>query len=875
MGTEERGGETEAKELDEIPPAPSSCNECDGSSFTSRSLPPSNFVKTSRAYVFAYHECDECGAKYNKQLPDEYIASFEKDVYGRGPDWEEIFGHPSPYEHQEDAVPSLIETAKVGQSKKDEYQGKKKGFTLMEGGCGTGKTMISLTAALQLVRDPSTKYDQVMVLTSVKQQLRQFEDDIRIINQNLPDDIPPARALTLVGKGDLCPYAREEVGKISPDNVASQCRRLRDQTSEMMASGSDGTALAEVASVDEDSDERTTWETGGVQSPYINAIPQDDWEYCPFYSNYKELGDPMFTFGHSEDCVIDLDNLVEHSVRNGVCPHSAMSTLLSDADIVFANYYHAWDENTLNITYDLIDDSTYLICDEAHMMEPRVRSVLTTDANMSAFNTAIGELASLYNAVRDDEIAVGRASSVVTPSQTSARENMFDGGVTPEMLHDAVIVLENMESVLDTAIQNYLNDEYPEWHPNSGKEPPEKVEIPLRNPENPEPDVLTKWANKKEIPSGFWGTLGTITDVVSETLTNASTRGDTEWAIEDVGRLLSAWFSRGNVRYFREVMLERRPEEWINVDVDDGGDSVRWSELYMGRISIESVMPQLEISSRVTSFGGGVLMSATLEPIDIYEEVIGLAFEQQFNDNGVYLSERVYTSDFPESNRDSIMLDLPKFTYTNRGDVDDNSEVREKYSQAIRDVCRTTPGNVMVAMPSYREATWAAEIIRDDSDIDKPVLVDKSSSEEQTQLLKEEFFEGEPKVLVTSLRGTLTEGVDFDGDKLLASIVVGVPIDNVSSPKTQAVRAAYEERVASGYAFGLLVPAVRKTRQAFGRVIRGDSDVGVRVIADERYVKKDGVRPFLSDEEVDEFDVVDDLSKFEDCLDGFWESKSE
>jgi len=41
--------------------------------------------------------------------------------------------------------------------------------------------------------------------------------------------------------------------------------------------------------------------------------------------------------------------------------------------------------------------------------------------------------------------------------------------------------------------------------------------------------------------------------------------------------------------------------------------------------------------------------------------------------------------------------------------------------------------------------------------------------------------------------GTLTEGVDYSGDRLAAAVVCGVPIVNTSSPRTKAVRRAYDD----------------------------------------------------------------------------------
>ncbi|PSQ12405.1 ATP-dependent DNA helicase, partial [Halobacteriales archaeon QS_5_70_15] len=266
------------------------------------------------------------------------------------------------------------------------------------------------------------------------------------------------------------------------------------------------------------------------------------------------------------------------------------------------------------------------------------------------------------------------------------------------------------------------------------------------------------------------------------------------------------------------------------------------------------------IGERLGAFGGGVLMSATLEPMDVLREVTGL---DALAADGRPVVERVYGLDFPDENRASFAVKAPKFTYGNRGPPDEGNRVREAHARAMRQVA-AGPGNVLVGMPSYAEADWAAGVLREAADVDKPVLLDESTDDDATEELKTEFFDGPAKVLVTSLRGTLTEGVDYRGDRLRAAVVCGVPIVNTASPRTRAVRTAYDRRFGEvsgshpdgspgasssgeGFRTALLTPAVRKARQAVGRVVRGPEEVGVRVLLDERYATDswDSVRDLL------------------------------
>ena len=112
-------------------------------------------------------------------------------------------------------------------------------------------------------------------------------------------------------------------------------------------------------------------------------------------------------------------------------------------------------------------------------------------------------------------------------------------------------------------------------------------------------------------------------------------------------------------------------------------------------------------------------------------------------------------------------------------------------------------------------------------------------------------------MLVTSTRGTLTEGVDYDGDKLACCAVVGVPLINIGSPRVRAVQRASADAFGEDAAFeyALTDPAVRRARQAIGRVIRGTDEVGVRALVGRRYTPdaRHSVHTYLSPGEREEF----------------------
>ena len=777
---------------------------------------------------------------------------------GSAPDWREIFGHEQPYDQQADGIEAALDAAEEG------------GYVVLEGACGTGKTMLALTAGINLVRDPESEFERVVVLTSVKQQLRQFEEDLRTINANLPFDWRPVSGLTLVGKADVCAYAREGAGGIDRKNVYERCETLRDRTRGL--SGEGGATTADALAAEARSQQvgladsgdtgpgATYLETAGEPAPYPPDLPEyDGTEYCPFYAQFlADVPDEgarieAVPFEFDDAGLIDPEELVALSVSHGTCPHSMMGALLGKVEVVVGNYYHAFDPmTTSSFTGPLLDESTFLICDEAHMLEPRVRDLVSegiADTTLRDFET---ELTRIIQPLEREDVRAG--SEAADPDLIRGELAEADADIGLEDLRRTREFVRDLRDELDRRVTAHLDQEHRGWRADLTEL--SDAEIPLRDPEGTEPDALTEWTRDAGYSTSAWTWAEFVGPVVARILDEAEDEQKAR-AATTAGRVLGRWGRCGHDRYFREIELERT---W-----DDSEPADSWRRAYNARLSLYDCVPGAAIADVLDEFGGGVLMSATLEPLSAFETVSGL---DHLEAEGRPIVERTYGLAFPEENRASFAVDAPKFTYDNRGEPDEENRTRQRYVDRLAEVARS-PGNVLVGMPNYREAEWAAGAL--EARVDKPVLLDESTDDRATEALKDEFFGGESKVLVTSLRGTLTEGVDSRGDRLAAAVVCGVPIINTASPRTRAVRAAYDREFGDGFRYALLVPAVRKARQAIGRVIRGSDERGVRVFLDSRYAREswDSVRDLFPESEREEFQPVSpDMLAF--GLERFW-----
>ena len=800
--------------------------------------------------------------------------------------WRTYFGFDEPYENQADAVERAIEA------------GKARGFLAMEGPCGTGKTMAALTAGATLVRDTDL-YERMVVVTPVKQQLQQFVDDLRTLNAGIEE---PFDGISLVGKRDLCPYGRE--GQF-PDDVSThdRCEDLREATARLVEDDgrSDGAAVADAAIAGEADDDQwwdprkgqdlaaaarpdaadqatlgdDTLSTAGANSPYRRSQPtapesmaegSDPPLYCPFEADWyaRNKGSPV-DFSAGERHVVTMDDYLPAATERGTCPHRVMSVMLSEADVIVGNYNHLFDPGSRPLLSDVLDDQTLVIVDEAHRLEERVRDLLSDRLGRQTLVQARNDCTTLIQRAQQSADHKAQVREVL-----SAREVPLDAVDQARKFYDDLV------RWLDDRVEAFLDAEHEGWRADPSVLPEHDREIPLRDPDTVERDELTEWAERKGYDGSLWRSLSQVGAAVEDAIDQLGLTRQPVCAA--VGVLAGQWWERDHATFLREIELEHSPNHGQSLDSD-------YQAVYTPGLLCYNCMPATALRNVFDDLGGGILMSATLEPLDVFTRVSGLDSmaetgstdpDEQSGD-GRPVRTTTYDLPFPSENRASYLVDATPFTARNRGDPetmrplgDSWNPTRDEYAQALRALARS-PGNVMVAMPNYREARWAGAYLQEA--VEKPVLVDESSSNEETERLKREFFSGDGKVMVTSTRGTLTEGVDYDGEKLSTCAVVGIPLVNIGSPRVRGVQRAYGDAFGEDNAFeyALTVPAVRRARQAIGRVIRGVDEVGVRALVGRRYTPdaRHSVYPYLPVGEREEFTrMTPDFLASQ--LDSFW-----
>lgn len=925
--------------------------------------------------------------------------------------WGELFPYPEVYSEQVTGINSLIET--VGQE----------GYYVLEGACGTGKTALAVVGCLSLVEHSDqiekergmrvSSFNRVFVSTPVKQQLAQFVQEMRAINEHSPYQDPVSTAV-IRGKSDLIAYAQvpellehgsqesedqaqllpeEDQGsstsspeeaaqqtkgdteKHNPDDLRQVARRLIKFDSQIPLDWPDGWTPPDYSQVDynwetasdeakriresnrfdphraqvvkelvagsgEEKEEPTNLEIEGHTTPYPETLPSvqqvADSErltgdlaavqtglFDPFYVGFFAGGaGPGYDFGETHSYVYDRESLIKHSVTRGVCPYESMKHFAEQAQVVVGNYTHVFDPQTRRLTkgrLGLLDEETLLIVDEAHEIEERVRGMLSDSVRYQTLEKAKTDvdlmkcllerrteplMSELQFSEEDVETACEIAQAgVQTETHTS---------VSPAELDALGELIQLLKLRLREFTKAELEDTY-DWIPQTQDEVgdwrPQEGEIPL-SAQATETEQDTDKLLEAITDAGYEPELlqraERVFQVIQTGYKTLEENGYESRSVQTVvGRLLTRWVCEDTITYHRTIRLRTESRSQIPAEAPP------WMRKLVPKYELFNCIPRSELQEIFGELGGGVLMSATIEPADIFTHAVGITdveyapgttqdrLSELTADSSTPAQLRAhnilndpdqetrpvtyqrYPLRFSERNRLSVIGLLDKYTSSNRGPIptdsdDEMTDVRSTYAETLVEIAQQ-PGNVLIALPNYQEAEWMHRVLQQ-REVNKRIHLDQSSSSQETTETLQAFFREGNAVILTSTRGTITTGVDYDGHKLHSAVVAGIPLVPVQIPRNQAIREAYGAvmPIESGFEAAFTVPAVRKARQAIGRVIRGPNEVGTRLLIDERYNSTDwdGVSRFLSPQERDEFQPLIGTG-IGRVLNAFWDDVSD
>lgn len=261
---------------------------------------------------------------------------------------------------------------------------------------------------------------------------------------------------------------------------------------------------------------------------------------------------------------------------------------------------------------------------------------------------------------------------------------------------------------------------------------------------------------------------------------------------------ISEYFDR-NFKFFAEI---------------SGGDAVA---------RIYCVDPSDIMDSLLTRASASVMFSATLTPTEYFCDVLG----------GGKGAERVsLASPFPPENLCVTVADYVDARFESR---EDNAK---KFATVIAATVSGRAGNYIAYFPSYQCLEQTLRVFTKKHPNVETVVQKRNMSAEQRDEFLAAFKDdvGRLRVGFCVLGGAFAEGVDLPGSRLIGSIVFGVGLPGLSNERN-IVKEHFDLKSDEGigYDYAYTFPGMNNVLQAAGRVIRREEDVGVVVLADDRY----------------------------------------
>jgi DNA excision repair protein ERCC-2 len=103
-----------------------------------------------------------------------------------------------------------------------------------------------------------------------------------------------------------------------------------------------------------------------------------------------------------------------------------------------------------------------------------------------------------------------------------------------------------------------------------------------------------------------------------------------------------------------------------------------------------------------------------------------------------------------------------------------------------------------------------------------------------------------PTIIFAVQGGIFSEGMDYTDDMLIGVFVVGPPLPTYDIEREE-MRRYYQRKHGSGFEYAYALPAMARTVQAAGRVIRSETDRGLIVLMDDRFLDESYWRSMPSD----------------------------
>jgi len=214
--------------------------------------------------------------------------------------------------------------------------------------------------------------------------------------------------------------------------------------------------------------------------------------------------------------------------------------------------------------------------------------------------------------------------------------------------------------------------------------------------------------------------------------------------------------------------------------------------------------------------------SATLKPFDYYAKLSGL------DPDTVRTAE--FQSPFPARLRKLLIIPQISTRYAHR------ERNYAKIADALQRIMALRRGNYFAFFPSFDFLERVAGLFRAPQGF-AVIRQQRHMKQARTaEILDQLRAQQAPTAVFAVQGGTFSEGVDYAGEMVIGAFVIGPPLPSFDLEREQ-MRAYYQRHFGDGFAYAYTIPAMAKAIQSAGRVIRSETDRGIVVLMDNRFLE--------------------------------------
>ena len=682
------------------------------------------------------------------------------------------------------------------------------GHGVLEMPSGTGKTitLLAFIIAYQLHHaTSSTSGNKVRQLVYCSRTVQEIEKALAELHrlmeyrrQELGNDRADFLALGLASRKNLCINA--EVVKERRNNLVDA--RCMDLTAPW---------VRESAGVTGDTEDGEGLSAG---AELRRKKKQNNVKLCEYYETLESADALEIPNG-----VYTLEDMREYGRRNKMCPYFLSRRLLKQANVIIYNYHYLLDPKVAQvISRDLSRDSI-IVFDEAHNIDNICIESMSIDITKPMLDASTRSLNSLSDSIHN--------------IKQSGKERLEDEyRQLVEGLRDA-----RQNRANETFLQNPVlpSDILEEAVPGNIRKAEHFVVFLRRFVEHLK-NKLKIMHVISETPLSFLMNLRESTFIEQKPLRFCSERLASLVKTLEI-RNLEDFSALGKIASFATLVSTYLEGFLLIMEPFESATST----VFNPKLHLCCLDASIAIKPVFKRYRTVLITSGTLTPLDMYPKILDfrsqVAITRSFQ---MTLTRQCFCPIVISRGSDQVSV-------SSKFEVRNDPAVVRNYGNMLIEFAKIVPDGIVAFFPSYIYMESIVTMWNDMRILEnvlnyKLVFIETPDAAESSVALENYRLacdNGRGAVLLSVARGKVAEGIDFDHNYGRAVLMFGIPYQYTESrilkARLEYMRDKYQIRENDFLTFD----AIRQAAQCVGRVIRGKTDYGLMIFADNRFARMD------------------------------------